>query len=271
MTTFRFIVLIVFASLFCAYSAQAQNKAPIEITADKTLEWHRAQSQYVADGNAVVVQGDTTIRADLITADYRDSAKSSMDIYRLTGTGNVSIDDRGNTASVDKLVYELDSGLATMTGKALRMTSPDQTLTATEKFEYDVKAGKLTAFGNGKIVRARDVLEADTITAFLVSGKDGKNTLDRMEAVKNVKITTPSETLTGARGVYNAKANTAIITGNVKITRGKNILTGERAEVDLNTDISRLFGSSIEDGQTGGRVKGIFYPESNGENAAKTP
>ncbi len=59
----------------------------------------------------------------------------------------------------------------------------------------------------------------------------------------------------------NTKTNTAIITGNVKITRGQNVLTGERAEVDLNTNISRLFGSSIEDGQVGGRVKGVFYPE----------
>ncbi|MGZ9108401.1 MAG: LptA/OstA family protein [Micavibrio sp.] len=268
MMIIRFITIAVFAFLLTSPS-QAQSDAPIEITADKTLEWHRADLQYVADGNAVVIQGDTTIKADLITADYRDSKKSSTDIYRLTGTGTVSIEDKGNTAQGDKLVYELDSGIATMTGKALTMTSPEQTLTATEKFEYDVNAGKLTAFGNGKVVRATDTLEADTITAFLVTGTDGKNTLDRLEATQNVKITTPTETLTGAKGVYNAKSNTAIITGNVKITRGPNVLTGERAEVDLNTDISRLFGSSIEDGQTGGRVKGIFYPENNSPEAPK--
>lgn len=270
MMIIRPLALIVSAFMLLAPPAQAQGNAPIEITADKTLEWLRAKSQYVADGNAVVKQGDTTIKADRITADYRDSKKSSTDIYRMTGTGNVSIEDKGNTATGDKLVYELDSGIATMTGKALTMFSPEQTLTATEKFEYDVNAGKLTAFGDGKVVRGTDILEAETITAFLTGGKDGKNTLDRLEATQNVRITTPTETLTGSKGVYNAKSNTAIITGNVKITRDKNVLTGERAEVDLNTDISRLFGSSIEDGQTGGRVRGVFYPEGSSPDAGKT-
>lgn len=243
------------------HAARAQDN-PIEITADKTLEWHRTELQYVANGNAVVKQGTTTIRADTMTADYRDSAKSSMDIYRMTGVGNISIEDKETTATGDHLVYELDTGIATLTGKNLVMTSPDQTVTATEKFEYEVQKGQVTAYGNAKAVRGTDTLHADKIAALLVKDKDGKESLNRLDAAGNVKIITPSEVLTGAKATYDTKSNTAIVTGKVQITRGQNVLNGERAEIDLNTDISRLFGSSVEDGQVGGRVRGVFYPDS---------
>jgi lipopolysaccharide export system protein LptA len=86
--------------------------------------------------------------------------------------------------------------------------------------------------------------------------------LDKIDALGRVKITTPTEILTGDRGTYNAKTERAVITGNVKITRGPNVLTGERAELDMTTQISRMYGSSIEDGQTGGRVRGLFFPKS---------
>lgn len=255
--------------------AVAQNKEPIEITADKTLEWHRTELQYVANGNAIVKQGGTTIKGDRITADYRSSAKSDMDIYRLTASGNVSIDDKGNVATGEKLVYDIDTGIATMTGQALTMTSPEQTVTATEKFEYTVNQGMIKAIGNAKVVRGTDTLHSDIITAFLVEDEQGQNSLDRLEGDGNVKIVTPTEMLTGHRGIYNAKSNTATVTGAVKITRDQNVLTGERAEIDLTTSISRLFGASIEDGQTGGRVRGVFYPgeskKAESQAAVKTP
>lgn len=259
--------------VFCVAAApafaqiQGAGKEPIEITADKTLEWHRAELQYVANGNAMVRQGTTTIKADRIAADYRDGAQSGMEIYRLTATGNVSIDDRGNTATGDRLVYEVDSGVATLTGQQLTMTSPEQIVTARDMFEYTIAAGKIRAIGDAKVVHGGDTLYADTLTAYLVQDAQGKNTLDRVEGDGHVRITTATETLTGNRSLYRAADNTAIVTGAVKITRGQNVLTGERAEIDLATSVSRLFGSSIEDGQTGGRVRGVFYPESKGNDA----
>jgi lipopolysaccharide export system protein LptA len=240
----------------------ASSAVPIEITADKTLEWHKDKLQYVARVNAMIKHGNTTIKADTITADYRADKKSGNSIYRLTGVGKVSIDDSGNVVTGDKLVYDMDTGLATMTGDNLALTSPEQTVTAKEKFEYFANDGRINAVGGAKLVRSNDTLYGDTLTAYLADDGQGKKNVDHMDASGNVKIVTPNEILTGSKANYNAKNDTAIITGNVKITRDKNILTGERAEVDLATNVSRLFGSSIEDGQTGGRVRGVFYPSS---------
>ncbi len=261
-------LMILLVACLHAAPAMAQNAnadKPIEITADSSLEWHRAKNQYIANGNAVITQGNVTIRARKIIADYRDTAKSGTEIHRLTAIESVTIDNQGNTASGDHLVYDVDSGLATMTGDALTMTSPDQTVTAEDKFEYNVTAATLKAFGNATVIRAGDTLRAETISAMLKEDKSGKQVLDQLEAIGNVVITTPTETLSGTRGVYTASNNTAEMSGGVTIRRDQNILTGDRASIDLTSNISRIFASGnaadpIDPAADGGRVRGTFYP-----------
>ena len=79
-----------------------------------------------------------------------------------------------------------------------------------------------------------------------------------MEAKINVVITTEKEVLTGDYAIYKSATNTAEISGNVKITSGANVLEGAKAEVDLTTNISKMFGAQA----TGKRVRGVFYPKS---------
>lgn len=262
----------------------AQNQStekPLEITADQTLEWHRTDKKYIARGKAKAKQGLTQINADLLTADYRESEKSNFDIYRMTADKNVIITSQGNQAFGDKAVYELDTGIATMTGEALKMTAPDQTITARDKFEYAVNEGRLSAYGDVVIVRGEDTIKADKASAFFAqdgqatkttsSSPMGGRKLERFEGEGNVVVTTPTETLTGDRGVYNAATNTAEVTGNVKITRGPNVLEGTRAEIDLTTNVSKMFGNTTTTNPTSGRVKGVFYPGSTKSESAPAP
>lgn len=253
-----------------------QAEKPLEITADQTLEWHRNDKKYIARGKAEAKQGLTRINADTLSADYRESDKSNFDIYRMTATDDVIITAQGNQAFGDKAVYELDTGIATMTGKALKMTAPGQTITARDKFEYDVNRGRLSAYGDVLIVRGEDRIQADKASAFFApdgqsataapsSSPLGGRKLERFEGEGNVVVTTPAEVLKGDRGVYRADTNTAEVTGNVKIMRGPNVLEGTRAEIDLTTNVSRMFGTATTTSAspTGkGRVKGVFYPGS---------
>ena len=126
----------------------ANNAQPIEITATKTVEWLRDQSQYVARENVIVTQGAMSIHSDLLTADYREGATSSMEIYQLTAEGNVQIKDDTNTAYGDKGIYDVTAGVATLTGGDLKLVSPDQTVTATERMEYHSNERLAKAIGN---------------------------------------------------------------------------------------------------------------------------
>lgn len=248
--------------------APANKDAPLVITADETLEWHRNDQRYIARGNAMAEQDGMSIKAQTLTADYKDTAKSSMDIHRLTAETGVVISSQGNVATGEKAVYEVASGKAVMTGGDLKLTSPDQTVTAQDRFEYDVKAGRLSAHGNAVVVRLQDKLSADHVSAQFEDDKaTGKRTLKELTADGNVVIVTPTETVRGKTGLYRADTNIATLKGGVRIERGPNVLEGDEAEVNLTTNVSRMIGGATTDG---GRVRGVFYP-GNTESSSVTP
>ncbi|NCO03887.1 MAG: ostA-like family protein [Alphaproteobacteria bacterium] len=238
---------------------------PIEISAGQALEWHQKDQQYIARGDVVVTQGTTTIKSSELVADYREGATSNTEIWQLTATGNVIISDAENTVTGDKGVYNVEQGLATVTGDNLTLTSPGQVITATQRMEYSSINGKASAIGDAKVVRGDDTLTANTLTAYFSQNESGKNALSKIEANTNVKIVTPLETLTGDNGVYDALLDTATVTGNVKIIRGPNTLEGSRAVVNLTSKISRIFGNE----KSGQRVKGVFFPSSNKTQSAQ--
>lgn len=243
------------------------SKDPLEITADTTLEWLRGQNRLIARGNALAVQGASSIAAATLTADYREGANSNFEIHTLTANENVILTSQNDTAYGDDAVYDLDKGIATLTGQNLRLVSPDQTITARERFEYHTNTGKIHAIGNANVVRpnvkgGQDRLRADKITATLKKDNSGKQALDTIEAFQNVVITTPTEKVTGSYGIYRAKTNTAELKGGVTITRGPNILKGERAEVNLNTNTSKIFGNPTNNT----RVRATFFPGSTDKN-----
>lgn len=250
-------------------NALAQDKAdpPIEITADGTLEWHRNDKKFIADKNAMAKQGDISIKASKLTALYRENKDSDFEIYNMRALENVIISNNETNAYGDLAVYEVDKELATMTGQDLKIVSPDQTLTAEDKFEYFVVKGELIAHGNAKVTRPKpeggvDTLEAARVYALFENNDKGERVLKTMEAHDNVVITTPTEVITGDYGIYHASTNLAELKGRVTIKRGPNTLEGERAEVDLNTNISTLFGNGTSGDNAKGRVRGVFYPGS---------
>jgi len=258
--------LIVATSLLAhkpAYGQAELNPAsnqPLEISADGTLEWHRDNQQYIARGNAEARQGGVRISAETLTADYQETGGGGLEIYRLTAVGQVTIESQDTTAYGDHIVYEVAQGLAVMTGQDLRLVSPDQTVTAQDRFEYWVNIGRLNARGHAQVVRGTDQIDADEMAAIFTEDHTGSRALQRLEAEGNVVITTPNEILTGHKGLYEAASNIAELIGNVSITRGPNVLQGERAEVNLTTNVSRMHGSGT--GAPDGRVRGLFFPDS---------
>lgn len=82
----------------------------------------------------------------------------------------------------------------------------------------------------------------------------GRN-IRRLEAEGSVSVTSGTQKATGARGVFDLPSNTVVLSGNVVVTQGNNILKGDRLVVDLTTQKSR-----VESAQSGGRVQGVFGP-----------
>jgi lipopolysaccharide export system protein LptA len=257
----------------------SSSKEPLEITADGTLEWMRESKTFIARENALAQQGTSSVKAQTLIAEYREpETGGGMQIWRVSAQKNVVLHSNESDAYGEDAVYDIDKGLATMTGGNLKMVSPDQTVTAKDKFEYWVNEGRMNAIGDAVVVRPKpeggtDTLKADKVSAIFEDNAKGQRELSTLEATGNVVIITPDETITGAFGTYNADTNKANLTGGVKIIRGPNTLQGDRAEVDMNTSTSKIFGTTAPNAKGTGRVKGVFYPGSEKKPQApvKTP
>lgn len=253
------LMITVLAPVFAM--AQQPSKAPLEVTADDALEWDRTGQKFIARGNAIAAQDGVSISAQTLTAEYDEAGNGSSDfnMHTMIAQAGVVLKSEDNIAYGEHAVYDLTHKIATLSGGDLRLVTPEQTIKARDRFEYHVEAGKLIALGGATIIRPTDTLYADKITATLGENAQGERVVETVVAQGNVVITTQQERVTGAYGLYDARMNTVDLTGGVVITRGQNILQGDRAKVDLNTQVSQLFGGSS--GDASGRVTGTFYPD----------
>lgn len=247
--------------LLLSFSAEAKTDAasPIDISASRSLEWNRAAKTYTAIKDVRVSQGDLTIESEKLIARYAD-VNAGTNITRLEASENVVVQSPPYRAYGDVATYDVAKGQARLTGKDLRIETPAEKMTAKDAFEFDRGQNTLSALGGAVVTRGTDRLAADKIDARFKQGADGKMAAEEITATGGVTITTLKETITGNAGHYDVAAQKAVLTGNVKVKQGENWLSGTRAEVDMKTGLSRLFGTG--DPETEGRVRGVFYPKS---------
>src|SRR5262249_61208172 len=69
------------------------------------------------------------------------------------------------------------------------------------------------------------------------------------------------------RAEFDAKADTALFSGDVVVHQQKNVLQGARLLIDRKAGTSRL-ESPAEDGQPAGRIAATFYQDSDGKAGA---
>jgi lipopolysaccharide export system protein LptA len=245
--------------------------APIEIVADQGIEWRQDTRTVIARGNARAVRGDLEVKAQVLSAEYREGRDGTTEVWRLEADGNVEISTPNEKIFADHSVFDNDRKLVVLTGsEPVRLQSGDTRVTAQDSMEYWTEIGKLVARGNATAQQRDRELRADTLIAHLSDdggrtddGGDGAGSsrLQRIEADSNVWVITPDEILRGDRGTYDVARGFATLTGSVRITQGQNQLNGCRGEIDLKARVSRLFACE-GGGKDSNRVRGLIVPKS---------
>jgi lipopolysaccharide export system protein LptA len=95
-------------------------------------------------------------------------------------------------------------------------------------------------------------IRANTMVVWYRTGADkqgAQGSVSRIEVRDNVALITAQESARAAQGVYN-----------VVLTRGQNILKGDRLDFNLQTQKSLLSSNASGVSGGGGRVKGVFLP-----------
>ena len=261
------LVALALLSAAGAESASAQNllsfgggEQPVEITAESGIEWRRKEQVYIASGKARAARGEIELFGDILQAFYRDAGDGGTEIYRVEAHGNVRILSPNERVFGDDGYYDVERGVVTLTGKALRLETGGDKITANESLEYWEAKRLAVARGGAVASRGDKSLSADLLVGHFKEDKDGRLVLRKVDAEGQVEITTPTDFVTSDSGVYHVEEELAELIGGVKITRGEAQLNGEYAEVNLATGVSRLLSAPPGGEANDSRVHGLFVP-----------
>lgn len=250
--------------------ASGSDGSMIDISAEQSLEWHQDSRLYVARGKAKAIRDGMAVEADLLTAHQRDSkgkpaaaqkGQMATDIDVLTAEGNVFIHDAKQQVFGERAIYDFDKKLIKITGDNLKYVTEKNVVTARDSLEYleDKKIAIARGRAIGEHMNSR--VEADVLSAHFGTTPQGQMEMTAMTARGNVIIVTKDGGVSrGDTAVYDTKRNIATLSNNVRITRGKTQLAGDKAEVDFASGQSRLLSSG-----GGGRVRAVLAPSSKNE------
>lgn len=106
--------------------------------------------------------------------------------------------------------------------------------------------------GRAEVTQGQNRLRANRLNMVTAGGD-----LTQVEATGDVYFVTPEQTMRGDRAVYDLSGDTVTVTGDVILTQGENVVTGGRLVYNVRTERAQM------DGGSAGRVRGVFYPNSN--------
>lgn len=94
------------------------------------------------------------------------------------------------------------------------------------------------------------------------SGGEETQSISKIDAEGQVFFSSGSETAKGDQGTYDVDKGVIVLTGQVVLTQGENVLRGSRVLLDLKTGLSTMDGNAA---RGDGRVRGLFVPRRDGE------
>jgi lipopolysaccharide export system protein LptA len=86
------------------------------VTARDSIEWYDHDQIGVARGNAVAIQDQKVLRADVLIAATEKDQKGGSQLSRVDAQGNVKITSQDQIGQGDSGVYNADTGIVTLVG-----------------------------------------------------------------------------------------------------------------------------------------------------------
>lgn len=160
------------------------------------------------------------------------------------------------------------------------LATPARSLSAGAGFQHDaeqaievvsdsleVAKDQGTAIFQGNVTATQGSLglSADTLNVKYRQSDQSAETgspFSRIDAVGNVVLTSPDEKATGDWAVYEVDTKTVTLGGAVVLTRGGNVINGQRLVIDLVTGRSKVDGGdvAVTPGAGKQRVRAVFTP-----------
>lgn len=170
-----------------------------------------------------------------------------------------------NAAVAQQQPSNMAQGLSANSGQPVKIESTS--------LEVRDKSRMATFTGNVKMTQGDNTVKCKVLVVYyedssaapspgtksgpaVASPGGGKQQIKRMECKGDAIITQKDQTASGENGVFEVKANTLTMTGNVVVTQGQNILNGDKMVIDLTTGVTKVESSGK------GPVRGLVFPNA---------
>lgn len=117
-----------------------------------------------------------------------------------------------------------------------------------DALEVNQSDGRALFTGNVVIGQGEMRLSADRVSVQYAPG--GQERIESLTATGNVTLVSGADAAEAAEAVYDVEAGTVRLSGDVLLSQGQNVLSGERMTVDLATGAA----------QVEGRVRSVLQP-----------
>jgi len=224
-------------------------------------------------------------RATIYSKEHRIVSKQPVDVMtptgRVQGSAMTMRTDTREASFVGNVAVRLVQSGAGQTTVALGRDSRQPVDVTAEQLHVNDTAKTAVFMGDVVAVQGDSVLKTPELhisyegkpasePAVAAPGQPSEGSrLSRLIGKSGAVVTAGSDRRVSSDQVeFDAKANTALFTGNVLVNQQKNVLQGRRLFVDRKTGRSRLEAPS-EPGQPTGRIAATFYQSERAVAAAK--
>ena len=256
------------------FGAKGTTQKPLSLEADQGIECSSKENWCEAKGNVDVIQGDATLKSDVLKAHFQPQQNApkgedplsqlSKGLTILDATGNVTIKSPNGTATGSRAIYTAKTGCVDLSGPNAHLKTPTETLTAKTSLQYCSLGEAPTAktVGRSKLIKDDKTIEADSLNATFKTSSS-KTILDTAKGSGNVQIFSKDAIIFADSGIYTAINDNVALEGNVKITRGKNQLEGDYGTMNIKTGLASILSAPPGAKAPVRRVKALIIPNAS--------
>ena len=132
------------------------------ITAEQQLEYWETKQMAVARGDAMIKRPDRTVYGDVLAAYFSRDASGTTSVNRVDAYDNVKIVTINDTATSDRGVYNVDTGVATLTGNVNIMRGQNTLSGCKAVVDLNTGISKLFACENGTETRVQGTFQKES-------------------------------------------------------------------------------------------------------------
>ena len=240
------LVFFLTSILLVTSSSFGRDIGQTEITTDEGIEVFQKEKYYLLKKNVNIVSDTFELKADLVKAYFN---KDLYDIVKIESEGEVTLkSSRGVLAIGSKIDFSTKNENINVYGKKSSLIYNNIHMFSDNSIQVNNLSGEFNIIGNESQLKSENIeIFGDIIKGFYIS-IDNINKIESLyvEDKELANIITETSNMFAVKANYNKKENTIELFEKVKVIRGGEIITGDYAKINTESESYKIISNNKE-------------------------